>query len=103
MTKNSQAKTELTKARTARIKAFMAEPDNMAYYNQERAKSAKEVFIKRLKETRIKARLTQKALAKILGVEQPEISRIENSSNTVTIDTLIAYITALNGKFEVIY
>lgn len=87
----------------SRIKAFMAKPENKAYYDAEKSKSAKAVFIKRFKDMRKAKGFTQKDLAKILGVKQPEISRIESGKDSVTIDKILDFVTALNGRLEVIY
>ena len=90
-------------AQLARIKAFMAMPENRAYYYNERKKIANEVFIKRLKEMRKAKGLTQKDVAKLLGVEQPEVSRIESGKESISFDRIIEFVTALNGRLEVIY
>ncbi len=90
-------------AQKARIKAFMAEPENKAYFEAEKAQLAKEVLIKRFKEMRKSKGLTQKDVAKILGVEQPEVSRIESGKDAFTIDKFLVFVTALNGRLELIY
>lgn len=92
-----------SQAQMARIKAFMAKPENKAYYDSERKKIANEVFIKRLKEMRKAKGLTQRDVAKLLGVEQPEVSRIESGKEAISFDRIIEFVTALNGRLEVIY
>jgi transcriptional regulator with XRE-family HTH domain len=49
---------------------------------------------------REEAGLSQRELAKRLGVSQPRVARIEQSRN-VTIDVLEQYIHALGGELEV--
>jgi DNA-binding XRE family transcriptional regulator len=87
----------------ARIKSFMELPENKAYFEAEKAQLAKEVLIKRFKEMRKSKGLTQKDVAKILGVEQPEVSRIESGKDAFSMDKFLLFITALNGRLELIY
>jgi len=49
---------------------------------------------------REKAGVSQRELAKRIGVSQPRIAAIERSRN-VTIDVLEQYVTALGGRLEV--
>jgi predicted XRE-type DNA-binding protein len=102
MIKKPRIKSEV-KSQTERIKAFMEKPENKAYYEAERSKLAKEVLVKRFKEMRKAKGLTQKDVAKILGVEQPEVSRIESGKDAFTIDKFLSFVTALNGRLELIY
>lgn len=97
-----KSKIELTKARSARIKAFMSRPEFIAELNKEKAELAKELLILTLKQTRKSKGLTQKKIAEMLGVKQPEIARIENVKESITIDTLINYASVLNVKIGVI-
>ena len=93
MTKKLNNKNE-TQAQMARIRAFMAKPENKSYYDNERKKIAKEVFVKRFKEMRKSKGLTQKDVARLLGVEQPEVSRIESGKEAISFDRIIDFVTA---------
>ena len=50
-----------------------------------------------LKKARRSRGMSQRALARELGVSQARIAQIENGASTPQIDTMAAYITALGG------
>ncbi|MGY0063838.1 helix-turn-helix domain-containing protein [Streptomyces sp. LZ34] len=50
-----------------------------------------------LKEARRSRGMSQRELARALGVSQARIAQIENGASTPQIDTMAAYITALGG------
>ena len=54
-----------------------------------------------LYETRIELGMTQKELAKLSGVRQSNISRIESGMCSPTIHTLSALALAMNKKLEI--
>lgn len=57
-----------------------------------------------ISKLRVRHRLTQKQLAKILHTKQQYISRIEQPDNrSITVDTLIRIGRALNEKLEIRY
>lgn len=51
-----------------------------------------------LKKARRSRGMSQRALARELGVSQARIAQIENGASTPQIDTMAAYITALGGE-----
>jgi transcriptional regulator with XRE-family HTH domain len=51
-----------------------------------------------LKKARRSRGMSQRALARALGVSQARIAQIENGASTPQIDTMAAYITALGGE-----
>ena len=51
-----------------------------------------------LKKARRSRGMSQRALARELGVSQARIAQIENGASTPQIDTIAAYITALGGE-----
>jgi HTH-type transcriptional regulator / antitoxin HipB len=53
-----------------------------------------------IRQTRIKRNMTQEALAKLIGVQKSQISRLENNAGNVTIETLLNVFTALNAKVK---
>ncbi|MEE4598926.1 helix-turn-helix transcriptional regulator [Streptomyces sp. DSM 41524] len=55
-------------------------------------------FLKRARRSR---GMSQRALARELGVSQARIAQIENGASTPQIDTMAAYITALGGELTV--
>ena len=54
-----------------------------------------------LKKARRSRGMSQRALARELGVSQARIAQIENGASTPQIDTMAAYITALGGALTV--
>lgn len=52
-------------------------------------------------EARKRAGLTQAELAKRLGVGQARISKLENANNDRTIDSVVAYLMAVNAELSV--
>jgi len=55
---------------------------------------------KAIKQTRQERNLTQEELGKLIGVQKAQISRIENNTSNVTIDTLLRVFTALKAKIK---
>lgn len=54
-----------------------------------------------LKEERKKAKMTQKQIAERMGTYKEAISRLENHSESMNIDTLLKYAAALGMKVEI--
>ena len=55
---------------------------------------------KAIKQTRQERNLTQEELGKLIGVQKAQISRIENNTGNVTMDTLLRVFTALKAKIK---
>ena len=53
-----------------------------------------------IKQTRLKRRMTQEELGKLIGVQKAQISRIENNASNVTMDTLLRVFTALKANVK---
>ncbi|MBK7806547.1 MAG: helix-turn-helix transcriptional regulator [Saprospiraceae bacterium] len=53
---------------------------------------------KAIKQTRKERNLTQEELGKLIGVQKAQISRIENNTSNVTMDTLMRVFGALKAK-----
>lgn len=51
-----------------------------------------------IKQTRKERHITQEQLGELIGVKKAQISRIENNTSNVTIDTLFRVFTALRAK-----
>lgn len=51
-----------------------------------------------IKHTRQERKLTQEELGKLIGVQKAQISRIENNTSNVTIETLMRVFNALQAK-----
>jgi DNA-binding XRE family transcriptional regulator len=64
-----------------------------AYENELRM----EVLGKTIKNIRQKRKLTQEALGQLIGVQKSQISKLENGSNSATIDTIVRVFTALKA------
>ena len=55
---------------------------------------------KAIKQTRQERNLTQEELGKLFGVQKAQISRLENHTSNVTMDTLLRVFTALKAKVK---
>ena len=55
---------------------------------------------KAIKQTRQECNLTQEELGKLIGVQKAQISRLENHTSNVTMDTLLRVFTALKAKVK---
>jgi len=53
-----------------------------------------------IKQTRQERNLTQEELGKLIGVQKAQISRLENKTSNVTMDTLLRVFTALKAKVK---
>ncbi len=61
-----------------------------------------DVLGKMIKKVRLERQLTQEELGKLIGVQKAQISKIENSTNSATIDTIVKVMDALNAEISVI-
>ena len=59
-----------------------------------------ELIGKAIKQTRQERNLTQEELGKLIGVQKAQISRLENHTSNVTMDTLLRVFTALRAKVK---
>ena len=55
---------------------------------------------KAIRQIRQERHLTQEQLGNLIGVQKSQISRLENHTSNVTIDTLIRVFTALEAKVK---
>lgn len=55
---------------------------------------------KRIRQSRIDKGLSQQELSVLIGIKQPEISKIEEGKKNITIATLSRFCKALNIQFE---
>ena len=55
---------------------------------------------KAIKQTRQERNLTQEELGKLIGVQKAQISRLENNTSNVTMDTLLRVFAALKAKVK---
>ena len=53
-----------------------------------------------IKQTRQERKLTQEELGKLIGGQKAQISRIENNTSNVTIETLLRVFNALQAKVK---
>jgi HTH-type transcriptional regulator / antitoxin HipB len=51
-----------------------------------------------IREARLKRKLTQEQLGKLVGVQKAQISKLESSTNSATIDTILKVFRALKAK-----
>ena len=61
-----------------------------------------DVLGKMIKKVRLERQLTQEELGKLIGVQKAQISKIENSTNSATIDTIVKLMDALNAEISFI-
>jgi HTH-type transcriptional regulator / antitoxin HipB len=57
-----------------------------------------EVFGDLIKKVRLKRNMTQEELGKLIGVQKAQISKLENNTTNVTIETLLRVFSALKVK-----
>lgn len=77
---------------------FLADPEKRAIYEEEAAKS--EVWLQ-LVEARQKAGLTQREMAKRIGVSQAQVARLEQEGyDAYTLTSLRRYVAALGEGFS---
>ena len=53
-----------------------------------------------IKQARIERNLTQEQLGKLIGVQKAQISKLENNTTNVTMETIIRVFTALKAKIS---
>ena len=53
-----------------------------------------------IKTTRKERNLTQEQLGQLLGVQKAQISKLENSANSASIDTILKVFQALNAEIS---
>jgi len=51
-----------------------------------------------IREARLRRSLTQEQLGKLVGVQKAQISKLENNSSNVTLDTILRVFAALKAK-----
>ena len=51
-----------------------------------------------IKKVRLERNLTQEELGKLIGVQRAQISKLENNTTNVTIDTILRVFSALKAK-----
>lgn len=59
-----------------------------------------EVLGKMIKAARQERNLTQEELGRLVGVQKAQISKLENSTNSAKIDTIIKVFTALKAEIH---
>ncbi|MHA8092361.1 helix-turn-helix domain-containing protein [Aquirufa regiilacus] len=59
-----------------------------------------DVLGKMIKTARRERQLTQDELGKLIGVQKSQISKLESSANSATIDTVIKVFTALKAEIS---
>jgi HTH-type transcriptional regulator / antitoxin HipB len=53
-----------------------------------------------IREARLKRKLTQEQLGKLVGVQKAQISKLESSTNSATIDTILRVFKALKAEIR---
>lgn len=62
-----------------------------------------EILAEQIKQLRIERNLTQEQLGKLVGVQRSQISKLENNTGNITLETLLRVFGALKAtiKFEI--
>jgi HTH-type transcriptional regulator/antitoxin HipB len=53
-----------------------------------------------IKQVRLERNLTQEQLGKLIGVQRAQISKLENNTTNVTMETILRVFTALKAKIS---
>ena len=77
---------------------FVGEKGNIAREHFE-AELRAEILAAKLKEMRLKRKMTQEQLARLVGKDKTQISKIEQVRN-LTIATIVQLVEALGGKIR---
>jgi len=59
-----------------------------------------DILGKMIKTARLERQLTQEELGKLIGVQKAQISKLESSANSATIDTVIKVFKALKAEIN---
>lgn len=59
-----------------------------------------DVLGKMIKSVRLERHLTQEELGKLIGVQKSQISKLESSTNSATIDTILKVFSALKAEIH---
>jgi len=59
-----------------------------------------DVLSKMIKSARLERQLTQEELGKLVGVQKAQISKLESSANSATIDTILKVFKALKAEIN---
>ena len=59
-----------------------------------------EILGRMIKSARIERKMTQEELGKLIGVQKSQISKLESSANSATIDTIMKVFRALKAEIN---
>jgi HTH-type transcriptional regulator/antitoxin HipB len=59
-----------------------------------------EIMGEMIRKVRLERKLTQEALGKLIGVQRAQISKLENNTTNVTMETILKVFNALNAKIN---
>lgn len=59
-----------------------------------------EIIGEMIKQARLERHLTQEELGKLIGVQKAQISKLENNTNSATIDTIVKVFKALKAEIN---
>jgi DNA-binding XRE family transcriptional regulator len=59
-----------------------------------------DILGKMIKSARLERNLTQEQLGQLVGVQKSQISKLESSANSATIDTILKVFKALNAEIN---
>jgi plasmid maintenance system antidote protein VapI len=59
-----------------------------------------EIMGEMIRKVRLERKLTQEALGKLIGVQRAQISKLENNTTNVTMETILKVFSALNAKIN---
>jgi DNA-binding XRE family transcriptional regulator len=91
---------ELKTSTLAEMKDKYVGPLGTAERNQYEYELRMEVLGKMIKAARLERNLTQEELGNLVGVQKAQISKLESSANSATIDTLLKVFKALKAEIR---
>ncbi len=99
-TKNDMATKEMRKTSLADMKDRYIGKEGTAERDGYEYELKMEVLGKMIKAARKERNLTQEQLGKLIGVQKSQISKLESSANSATIDTIMKVFKALKAEIN---
>ncbi len=99
-TKNDMATKEIRKTSLAEMKDRYIGKEGTPERDSYEYELKMEVLGKMIKSARKERNMTQEQLGKLIGVQKSQISKLETSANSATIDTIIKVFKALEAEIN---
>jgi HTH-type transcriptional regulator / antitoxin HipB len=99
-TKNDMATKEMRKTTLAEMKDKYIGKEGTPERDSYEYELKMEVLGKMIKSARKERKMTQEQLGKLIGVQKSQISKLESSANSATIDTIMKVFKALKAEIN---